>query len=67
MQKNYWSGSLSSRESLRSIAIWISPVLRAGRPGIFDQLNWKTELRGGKEERFSLARRRVGGADDMSL
>jgi methionyl-tRNA synthetase len=41
-------------ESLRIIAIWISPVLPRGAHGIFDQLNWKMEL-GGKEERFSLA------------
>ena len=42
-------------ESLRIIAIWISPVLPRGAHGIFDQLNWKMEreLRG-KEERFSL-------------
>jgi methionyl-tRNA synthetase len=41
-------------ESLRIIAIWISPVLPRGAHGIFDQLNWKMEL-SGKEERFSLA------------
>jgi len=41
-------------ESLRIIAIWISPVLPRGAHGIFDQLNWKTEL-GGREHRFSLA------------
>jgi methionyl-tRNA synthetase len=41
-------------ESLRVIAIWISPVLPRGAHRIFDQLNWKMEL-SGKEERFSLA------------
>jgi methionyl-tRNA synthetase len=41
-------------ESLRIIAILISPVLPKGAHGIFDQLNWKMELTG-KEERFSLA------------
>src|SRR5213595_1684998 len=40
-------------ESLRIIAIWISPVLPRGAHGIFDQLNWKMEL-SGKEERFRL-------------
>jgi methionyl-tRNA synthetase len=40
-------------ESLRIIAIWISPVLPKAAHGIFDQLNWKMELRG-REERFSL-------------
>jgi methionyl-tRNA synthetase len=41
-------------ESLRIIAILISPVLTKAAHGIFDQLNWKMEL-SGKEERFSLA------------
>ena len=40
-------------ESLRIIAILISPVLPRAAHGIFDQLNWKMEL-SGKEERFSL-------------
>ena len=40
-------------ESLRIIAILISPVLPKAAHGIFDQLNWKIEL-SGKEERFSL-------------
>jgi methionyl-tRNA synthetase len=40
-------------ESLRVIAILISPVLPKAAHGIFDQLNWKMEL-SGKEERFSL-------------
>ena len=41
-------------ESLRIIAILISPVLPKAAHGIFDQLNWKMEL-SGKGERFSLA------------
>jgi methionyl-tRNA synthetase len=41
-------------ESLRVIAILISPVLPKSAHGMFDQLNWKMEL-SGKEERFSLA------------
>jgi methionyl-tRNA synthetase len=41
-------------ETLRIIAILISPVLPNAAHGIFDQLNWKMEL-SGKEERFSLA------------
>jgi len=41
-------------ESLRIIAILISPVLPRAAHGIFDQLNWKMEL-SGQEERFSLA------------
>ena len=44
----------TARESLRIIAILISPVLPKAAHGIFDQLNWKMEL-SGKEERFSLA------------
>jgi methionyl-tRNA synthetase len=41
-------------ESLRIIAILISPVLPKAAHGIFDQLNWKMEL-SGKEGRFLLA------------
>ena len=41
-------------ESLRIIAILISPVLPKAAHGIFDQLNWKMEL-SGQERRFSLA------------
>jgi methionyl-tRNA synthetase len=41
-------------ESLRIIAILISPLLPQAAHGIFDQLNWKMGL-SGKEERFSLA------------
>jgi methionyl-tRNA synthetase len=40
-------------ESLRIIAILISPVLPKAAHGIFDQLNWKMEL-SGRGERFSL-------------
>jgi methionyl-tRNA synthetase len=43
----------SLTESLRIIAILISPVLPRAAHGIFDQLNWKMEL-SGKEERFRL-------------
>ena len=43
-------------ESLRIIAILISPVMPKAAHGIFDQLNWKMEPElSGKEERFSLA------------
>jgi methionyl-tRNA synthetase len=41
-------------ESLRIVAILVSPVLPRAAHGIFDQLNWKMDL-SGKEERFSLA------------
>lgn len=44
----------SLAETLRIIAILISPVLPKAAHGIFDQLNWKMEM-SGKEERFSLA------------
>ena len=50
-------------ESLRLIAILISPVLPKAAHGIFDQLNWKMEL-SGKEERFSLADAEWGGLPD---
>ena len=43
----------SLAETLRIIAILISPVLPKAAHGIFDQLNWKMES-SGKEERFSL-------------
>ena len=46
----------SLAESLRIIAILISPVTPKAAHGIFDQLNWKVEPElSGKEERFSLA------------
>jgi len=47
-------------ESLRIIAILISPVLPKAAHGIFDQLNWKMEL-SGKEERFRLEDAKCGG------
>jgi methionyl-tRNA synthetase len=47
-------------ESLRVIAIWISPLLPRGAHGIFDQLNWKMEL-SGKENRFRLEDAKWGG------
>jgi methionyl-tRNA synthetase len=50
-------------ESLRVIAIWISPVLPRGAHGIFDQLNWKMEL-SGKEVRFRLEDAKWGGLPD---
>ena len=50
-------------ESLRIIAILISPVLPRAAHGIFDQLNWQMELRG-KEERFSLADAQWGKLPD---
>ena len=40
-------------ERLRVVAILISPVLPRAAHGIFDQLNWRTEL-AGKQERFRL-------------
>ncbi len=50
-------------ESLRIIAILISPVLPRAAHGIFDQLNWQMEL-SGKEERFSLKDAEWGGLPD---
>jgi methionyl-tRNA synthetase len=50
-------------DSLRIIAILISPVLPKAAHGIFDQLNWKMEL-SGKEERFSLAEAEWGKLPD---
>jgi methionyl-tRNA synthetase len=50
-------------ESLRIIAILISPVLPKAAHGIFDQLNWKMEL-SGKEERFRLEDAKWGGLPD---
>jgi methionyl-tRNA synthetase len=52
-------------ESLRIIAILISPVLPKAAHGIFDQLNWKMEpeLRG-KENRFSLGDAQWGKLPD---
>jgi methionyl-tRNA synthetase len=53
-------------ESLRVIAILISPVVPKAAHGIFDQLNWKMEL-SGKEERFSLKEAQWGGLPDGHL
>jgi methionyl-tRNA synthetase len=53
-------------ESLRIIAILISPVLPRAAHRIFDQLNWKMEL-SGKEERFSLDEAEWGGLPDGHL
>jgi methionyl-tRNA synthetase len=50
-------------ESLRIIAILISPVSPKAAHGIFDQLNWKMEL-SGKEERFSLTDAKWGRLPD---
>ena len=50
-------------ESLRIIAILISPVLPKAAHGIFDQLNWKMEL-SGKEERFRLEEAKWGVLPD---
>jgi methionyl-tRNA synthetase len=50
-------------ESLRIIAILISPVLPKAAHGIFDQLSWKMEL-SGREERFSLKDSEWGGLPD---
>jgi methionyl-tRNA synthetase len=50
-------------ESLRIVAILISPVMPKAAHGIFDQLNWKMEL-SGKEERFSLADAEWGSLPD---
>ena len=50
-------------EALRISAILISPVMPNAAHGIFDQLNWKTEL-SGKEERFVLKDAEWGGLPD---
>jgi methionyl-tRNA synthetase len=50
-------------ETLRIVAILISPVLPKSAHGIFDQVNWKMELRG-KEERFSLKEAEWGRLPD---
>ena len=50
-------------ESLRMIAILISPVLPKAAHGIFDQLNWKMEL-SGEEERFRFDETKWGGLLD---
>jgi methionyl-tRNA synthetase len=53
----------SLTETLRIMAILLSPMLPRAAHGIFDQLNWKMEL-SGKEERFSLADAEWGGLPD---
>ena len=53
-------------ESLRIIAILLSPILPTAAHGIFDQLNWKMELRG-KEQRFSLGEAEWGKLPDGQL
>ncbi|MCE9609257.1 MAG: methionine--tRNA ligase [Chthoniobacter sp.] len=50
-------------ESLRIIAILISPVLPQAAHGIFDQLRWKLD-EVGKESRFRLADAQWGGLPD---
>jgi len=50
-------------ESLRIIAILISPVLPKAAQGIFDQLNWKMDEQG-QETRFRLADAQWGGLPD---
>lgn len=50
-------------ESLRIIAILLSPVLPKAAHGIFDQLSWKMDL-SGKEDRFSLKDAEWGGLPD---
>jgi len=68
LAKQNESGALESvlyqlTESIRIIAILISPVLPKAAHEIFDQLNWKMEL-SGKEERFSLKDAEWGGLPD---
>ena len=50
-------------ESLRIIAILLSPVLPKAAHGIFDQLNWKMDEQG-QEGRFTLAEAEWGGLPD---
>ncbi|HWB59836.1 MAG TPA: methionine--tRNA ligase [Chthoniobacteraceae bacterium] len=50
-------------ESLRIIAILVSPVLPKSAHGIFDQLQWKFD-EAGKESRFKLADTKWGGLPD---
>ena len=53
----------SLAESLRIIAILISPVLPRAAHGIFDQLQWKLDA-AGHESRFRLADAQWGGLPD---
>ena len=50
-------------ESLRVLAILVSPVLPKAAHGVFDQLNWKAEL-AGDDRRFQLADAVWGGLPD---
>ncbi len=50
-------------ESLRIIAILVSPVVPKAAHGIFDQLNWKTDL-AGDDRRFRLDDAQWGGLPD---
>ena len=50
-------------ETIRIVAVLISPILPKAAHGIFDQLNWKMELMG-KGERFSLKDAEWGGLPD---
>jgi methionyl-tRNA synthetase len=51
-------------DSLRRIAILISPVVPGAAHGIFDQLRWKMDMSGGEEKRFSLGEAQWGGLPD---
>jgi len=51
-------------ESLRIIAILLSPVLPKAAQGIFDQLNWKMDEQG-QETRFRLADAQWGGTTGL--
>jgi methionyl-tRNA synthetase len=53
----------SLTETLRIMAILLSPMLPRAAHGIFDQLNWKMEL-SGNDKRFSLADPEWGGLPD---
>jgi len=50
-------------EALRITAVLLWPVLPKAAHGVFDQLNWKMELRG-NEQRFSLKDAEWGGLPD---
>jgi methionyl-tRNA synthetase len=53
-------------ESIRIIAILISPILPKAAHGIFDQLNWKMDSRG-SDERFRLSDAAWGGLPDKHI
>jgi methionyl-tRNA synthetase len=53
----------SLAESLRIIAILLSPVVPKATHAIFDQLNWKMDEQG-QETRFRLADAAWGGLPD---